>query len=78
MDAHEFRSAKLAICILSKIERASPKDWDDAAYLFRSQKLDAGVLRERYKNELRHNRIGNIDWHDQTPDLWLDIVAARD
>ena len=41
-------------CILSKLERASPKDRDDADYLFRSQKLDAQVLRDRYKNEVRH------------------------
>lgn len=63
-------------CILSKIERASPKDRDDADYLFRSQKLDAQVLRDRYKNELRHNLIGNIDWHDQTLELWIEIFVA--
>ena len=63
-------------CILSKIERASPKDRDDADYLFRSQKLDAQVLRDRYKNELRHNLVGKIEWHDQTIELWIDIFTA--
>ena len=63
-------------CILSKLERASPKDRDDADYLFRSQKLDAQVLRDRYKNELRHNLIGKIEWHDQTLELWIDIFTA--
>jgi uncharacterized nucleotidyltransferase DUF6036 len=62
--------------ILSKLERASPKDRDDADYLFRSQKLDPQALRERYKNELRHNLIGSIDWHDQTLELWMEIFEA--
>ena len=52
-------------CILSKLERNAAKDRDDADYLFRSQKLDAQVLRDRYKNELRHNLIGNEEWHDK-------------
>jgi hypothetical protein len=34
------------------------KDRDNADYLFRSQRLSAQVLRDRYKNELRHNFIG--------------------
>jgi hypothetical protein len=63
-------------CILSKIERASPKDRDDADYLFRSQNLDPEVLRDRYKNELRHHLIGNTEWHDQTLGLWIDIFTA--
>ena len=45
-------------------------------YLFRSQKLDAQVLRDRYKNELGHNLIGKIEWHDQTLELWIDIFTA--
>ena len=40
------------------------KDRDDADFLFRSQKLDAQVLRERYEKELRHNLIENVAWHD--------------
>jgi Nucleotidyltransferase of unknown function (DUF6036) len=63
-------------CILSKIERASPKDRDDTNYLFRSQKLDAEVLRDRYRKELRHSLIGNIEWHDQTLELWIDIFTT--
>jgi hypothetical protein len=76
-----FKHLKLLVpdpydCILSKLERASPKDRDDADYLFRSQRLDARVLLERYKNELRHNLIGNIEWHDQTLELWIEISEA--
>src|SRR3984893_2773250 len=74
----QFKYLKLLVpnpydCILSKLERAGPKDRDDADYLFRSQKLEAQVLRERYKNELRHNLIGNIEWHDGTLELWIEI-----
>jgi hypothetical protein len=56
--------------------RGSGKDRDDADYLFRSQKLDAKLLRERYEKELRHNLIGNIDWHDGTLKLWIEIFEA--
>jgi Nucleotidyltransferase of unknown function (DUF6036) len=77
----QFKHLKFVVpdaydCILSKLERASSKDRDDADYLFRSQKLDAHVLRERYKNELRRNLIGNVQWHDQTLELWIEIFEA--
>ncbi len=81
MSLGQFKHLKLLVpdpydCILSKLERASPKDRDDVDYLFRSQKLDAQVLRERYKTEFRHNLIGNIEWHDQTLELWIQILDA--
>jgi hypothetical protein len=46
----EFRNLRLLVldpydCILSKLERASAKDRDDANYLFRSQKLNPQILR---------------------------------
>jgi hypothetical protein len=45
MAPRQFKRLKLLVpdpydCILSKPERASPKDGDDADYLFRSQKHD--------------------------------------
>ena len=64
-------------CILSKLERNAAKDRDDADYLFRSQKLNAQVLRHRYKNELRHNLIGNVEWHDNTLELWIEIFESQ-
>jgi hypothetical protein len=63
-------------CILSKLERGGGKDRDDADYLFRSQKLDAQTLRDRYQKELRHNLIGNIEWHDKTLELWIEIFES--
>ena len=81
MAPSEFKHLKLLVpdpydCILSKIERASPKDREDADYLFRSQSLDSEVLRQRYENELRHNLIGNVDWHDKTLELCIEIFVA--
>ena len=64
-------------CILSKLERNATKDRDDADYLFRSQRLSAQVLRDRYENELRHNLIGNVEWHDKTLDLWIEIFESQ-
>jgi hypothetical protein len=77
----EFTYLKLLVpdpydCILSKLERGSGKDRDDADYLFRSEKLDAQLLRERYEKELRHNLIGNVQWHDGTLKLWIEIFEA--
>jgi hypothetical protein len=40
--------------------KGSRKDRDDANFLFRSQKLDTQVLRERYEKETRHNLIRNF------------------
>jgi hypothetical protein len=81
MASGKFKHLRLLVpdpydCILSKLERASAKDRDDVDYLFRSQKLDAQILRERYQKELRHNLIGSIEWHDDTLKLWVEIFES--
>jgi len=82
MTLGEFKFLKLLVpdpydCILSKLERNATKDRDDGDFLFRSQKLDAKVLRDRYKNELRHNLIGSPQWHDKTLELWIEIFESK-
>jgi Nucleotidyltransferase of unknown function (DUF6036) len=82
MTPGEFKYLKLLVpdpydCILSKLERNAAKDRDDADYLFRARKLDAEILRDRYKNELRHNVIGNPEWHDKTLELWIEIFESQ-
>src|SRR5713226_349555 len=57
--------------ILSKLERNSSKDRDDADYLFRTQHLHSQMLRERYEKELRPN-LANEDRHDLTLRLWIE------
>ena len=54
--------------ILSKLERNSTKDRDDADFLFRKENLNSNILRERYKKELRPY-LANEDRHDRTLDL---------
>jgi hypothetical protein len=58
MAKKQFRHLRLLVpdaydCILSKVERNADLDVNDAEYLFRSQKLDAQVLRNRYEKEFR-------------------------
>lgn len=81
MAAGEFKHLRLLVpdpydCILSKLERNDAKDRDDADFLFRSLKLDSKVLRERYEKELRYKLIGNVAWHDETLNLWIEIFES--
>jgi hypothetical protein len=62
--------------ILSKLQRASQKDLDDADYLFKDQKLRSQILRERYTQELRAYLIGPPERHDATLDRWREVFEA--
>jgi hypothetical protein len=79
MATGQFKHLKLMVldpydCILSKLERNADVDINDADYLFRTLKLDAQVLRDRYAKEMRPY-LARQSWHDQTLTLWLDIFA---
>ena len=63
-------------CILSKIDRNGDIDVNDAEYLFRSQKLDAQVLRDRYEKEFRPYIIGDVASTDTTLKLWIEIFSS--
>jgi hypothetical protein len=63
-------------CILSKLERNSSKDRDDAGYLFKKQKLISQRLQERYEKELRPS-LANEDRHDSTLKLWIEIFESE-
>ena len=54
--------------ILSRLERNTSKDRDDADYLFGTKKLDSQALRERYQQELRPY-LAKENWHDKTLEL---------
>ncbi len=62
--------------ILSKIERNSGKDRDDAEYLFKSQKLSSEILRDRYHTEMRIN-LGRPEREDLTLELWIEIFLGE-
>jgi hypothetical protein len=62
--------------ILSKLQRAGLKDFDDAMYLFRSKKPQSEILRERYHRELRDYLIGPLEQHDGTLERWIEIFES--
>jgi hypothetical protein len=63
-DAYDF--------LLSKLERNSAKDRDDADHIFKTKKLSSQILRERYEKELRPY-LSKENWHDNTLELWIEI-----
>jgi len=81
MAEKQFKHLRLLVpdpydCILSKIERNGDVDVNDAEYLFRSQKLDAQVLRDRYEKEFRPYIIGDVARTDTTLKLWIEIFTS--
>jgi hypothetical protein len=58
---------------LSKLERNIDRDRDDVLLLARTN-FDVAVLRERYRTEVRPFVSGRTSWHDQTIELWLEMI----
>ena len=58
---------------LSKLERNAERDRDDVIRLARAGLLDAKTLKARYEEELRPYLTGNVEWHDKTAQLWLEM-----
>ena len=56
---------------MAKLERNFEHDRDDIQHLVRAGHLDRDILRRRYYEELRPY-LANVDWHDQTLQLWLE------
>jgi hypothetical protein len=80
MCAGRFKNLRLLVpdpydCILSKLERNSSKDRDDADYLFRKMELDCDKLRVRYEKELRPY-LSNEEKHDLTLKLWMELFQS--
>jgi hypothetical protein len=61
--------------ILSKLERNSGKDRDDADYIFKTRRLSPQILRKRYEEELRPY-LSNEKRHDTTLAMWIDIFET--
>ena len=66
----------IVILALDAFGRGRAQSVNDAEYLFRSQKLDAQVLRDRYENEFRSCMIGDVARTDSTLKLWIDIFTS--
>jgi hypothetical protein len=58
---------------LTKLERNSDVDRQDVLALAEAGFLDAGTLRERCEKEHRPNVVANVDRHDLTLKLWIDM-----
>lgn len=62
---------------LSKLERNSPKDQEDVAYLSHHAPLDPEVLRHRYLIKELRPYLPNEARHDLTINLWLDSYFKK-
>jgi len=63
--------------ILSKLQRNSPKDRADVEYLAKKLSLDFQVLRKRYHEELRPTMLGDLKWHDETLEMWIESYFSK-
>jgi hypothetical protein len=61
---------------LSKVERNLGRDREDIKHLGRTVPLDADVLEQRYKQELRPYLV-NIERHDLTIGLWIEMLSEQ-
>ena len=61
---------------LSKVERNLGRDREDIKHLGRTVPLDADVLEQRYKQELRPYLV-NIERHNLTIGLWIEMLSEQ-
>lgn len=59
--------------VLSKLERASPKDQEDVEHLAKTVPMNRAILQERYERELRPNLVSRQSWHDGTLRGWIEL-----
>jgi hypothetical protein len=60
---------------LSKLERNADRDRDDVLRLARAGFVDVQALKARYFEEVRPYLLSRQSWHDQTLDLWLEMIS---
>jgi len=63
--------------VLSKLSRNIERDRQDVEFLVRTERLQAGILRERYAEELRSGLIGDPKQHDQTLEFWIEAYFRQ-
>jgi hypothetical protein len=62
--------------VLSKLERNLGRDREDVKHLGRIVPLDADVLEQRYRQELRPYLM-NVERHDLTIRLWIEMLREQ-
>lgn len=60
---------------LSKLERNADRDRDDVLRLARAGLVDSQTLKARYYDEVRPYLLSRQSWHDQTLNLWLEMIS---
>jgi hypothetical protein len=60
---------------LTKLERNADRDRDDVLRLARAGLVDTQALKARYYEEVRPYLLSRESWHDQTLDLWLEMIS---
>src|ERR1700722_7313634 len=60
---------------LSKLERNAERDRDDVLRLARAGFVNVQALKARYFEEVRPYLLSRQSWHDQTLDLWLEMIS---
>jgi hypothetical protein len=61
---------------LSKLERNLGRDREDVKHLGRIVPLDADLLEQRYRLELRPYLV-NVERHDLTIGLWIEMLREQ-
>jgi uncharacterized nucleotidyltransferase DUF6036 len=61
---------------LSKLERNFDRDREDVLRLARAGFVKAEAPKARYFEEVRRYLLSNHEWHDKTPDLWIQMIAG--
>jgi hypothetical protein len=61
---------------LSKLERNFDRDRDDVLRLARAGFVNPETLRARYYEEVRPYLLSKHEWHDETLNLWLQLIAG--
>jgi hypothetical protein len=62
---------------LSQLERNSDRDREDVLRLASAGYIDTTVLRARYFEEVRPYLLSRVEWHDQTLNLWIEMINER-
>lgn len=63
---------------LTKLERNSDVDRQDVQALAGAGLIDEETLRNRYEKEYRPNVVANVERHDLTLMLWIEMCWPRD
>lgn len=62
---------------LSKLQRDNDRDFEDVMYLARKGPLDAAILQQRYREELRPYVLGSPEICDDALANWIEAIGEQ-